>query len=369
MNKLTFNPSRLTFAREHRGFSIKILADKLGVSTKIISNYENNLSIPPENSMAAIAEALRYPLHFFSLGDLPSLESESISFRSLARMSAKVRKQANCTARMTLTIADWLEKKFKLPETALPDLSGLEPETAAAVLRREWAIGEASIKNMVHLVESKGVRVFSADQKTDDMDAFSFWYEGSAYILLNNRKSAERSRFDCAHELGHLVLHQHQSSRGKEIESDANRFASAFLMPDGSVRGYVPSWVTLQEIIDLKSIWIVSAAALIRRAKDLNIITEWQYRNLTIQLSKQGGMKTEPRPYPHKESSLILSKILNLLREDGLSKKSIAESLGQNLDDIDTLLFSHVVTLEGGDIAKKPPLSKNTDRSYLKVIK
>jgi len=40
-------------------------------------------------------------------------------------------------------------------------------------------------------------------------------------------KIAERSRFDAAHELGHLILHRHTGSAHPRAESEADAFASA----------------------------------------------------------------------------------------------------------------------------------------------
>jgi len=48
-----------------------------------------------------------------------------------------------------------------LPKPNLPLLRGVEPETAAEMLRQKWSLGQRPIKNMIHLVEAHGVRVFS----------------------------------------------------------------------------------------------------------------------------------------------------------------------------------------------------------------
>lgn len=95
-------------------------------------------------------------------------------------------------------------------------------------------LGEAPIANMVHLLETKGVRVFSLVEDCHELDAFSTWLDGTPFVFLNTRKSAERSRMDAAHELGHLVLHRVGRPQGKEAEEEATRFGAAFLMPRAS---------------------------------------------------------------------------------------------------------------------------------------
>lgn len=50
----------------------------------------------------------------------------------------------------------------------------------------------------------------------------------SAFYFLNTSRTAERCRFDLAHELGHLVMHKHGIIEGIHVEQEANAFASAF---------------------------------------------------------------------------------------------------------------------------------------------
>ncbi|WP_208405781.1 ImmA/IrrE family metallo-endopeptidase [Amycolatopsis granulosa] len=40
------------------------------------------------------------------------------------------------------------------------------------------------------------------------LDAFSLYIENEPFIFIDTGKTAERQRFDAAHELGHLVMHQ-----------------------------------------------------------------------------------------------------------------------------------------------------------------
>lgn len=58
---------------------------------------------------------------------------------------------------------------------------------------------------MIHLLEAHGVRVLSLTQECREVDAFSLWLQ-QPFVFLNTQKSGEHSRFDAAHELGHLPL-------------------------------------------------------------------------------------------------------------------------------------------------------------------
>ncbi|WP_419757134.1 ImmA/IrrE family metallo-endopeptidase [Teredinibacter turnerae] len=73
------------------------------------------------------------------------------------------------------------------------------------------------------------------------------------FVFLNTKKTAERCRFDAAHELGHLVMHCHGAPQGQEAEKEANAFASAFLMPRRSVLANAPRSATLKSLISHKN--------------------------------------------------------------------------------------------------------------------
>jgi Zn-dependent peptidase ImmA (M78 family) len=210
------------------------------------------------------------------------------------------------------------------------------------VLRQHWTLGEKPVRNVVHLLESKGVRVYSMAEDTAEVDAFSLWRENTPFVFLNTRKSAERSRFDVAHELGHLILHRHDEPRGREAEHEANRFASAFLMPRGSVLAHAPMMVTLETLILLKHHWIVSVAALAYRLHALGILSEWNYRGLCIEMGQRGYRTHEPEG-AQREMSLIIPKIFTALREDGMTKSDVAAALHIEAEELDRLVFGLAV--------------------------
>jgi len=348
-DNLVFNPTRLKFARKRRGFSAEALCGVLGITIKTLSNYENGRGEPPPAMLHKLTSVLQFPEEFFFADDISPIDDSAVSFRSLARMSAKVRDAVLHAGKIALDLSEWLDKRFETPPVVLPDLKDFTPEAAAEALRSTWMLGEKPIGNMVHLLESKGIRVFALTEDSMDMDACSFWKADRPFVFLNTKKSVEHSRFDAAHELGHLVLHKHGDPIGKSAEFQAHRFASAFLMTENSVRAYFRMCPTLDKIIEDKSLWKVSAAAYVRRLKDLSLITEWQYRSFSIELSKRGYMKKEPRPVPQRETSKLLPMLLQALREEGITRHSIAKDLNLYTKDVDALIFNlTILPLSGG---------------------
>ena len=172
------------------------------------------------------------------------------------------------------------------------------------------------------------------------------------------RKSAERGRFDAAHELGHLVLHRHAAPSGQQAEQDANAFASALLMPPASIRAYAPHFATIGNLMPLKKAWGVSLAAITRRLHKLGLLSDWHYRTLYIDLSSRGYRKKEPEGAP-RETSQVLQKVFSALRAEGVSKQDIADELRIHPTDIDELVFGLALTcLDGIDPKSKVSRSR-----------
>lgn len=354
-----FNPSRLAFARRHRGFSKKDLAEKLNVTYRALVAYELGEYPPMPEVLSELSAALKFPECFFSGNDLETLMAEDVSFRSLTKMAAKQRDTALTQSELALYLSKWLESRFELPVLDIPDLrQEKDPEAAAEALREHWGLGLLAIRNMVHLLESKGVRVFSLSIRNVDVDALSTWKAGTPFVFLNSYKSAERSRFDAAHELGHLVLHRQGPPSGRVGEEEAHRFASAFLMPAASVLARAPKLASIPELFRLKKIFGVSVAAINYRLHQLKLISDWQYRSLAIQISKNGYRSSEPGGAT-RETSLVLPIILGKLYDDGFPRWRIAQELGLPLQELENLLFSLVMTaVQGGKVGEEEPKTK-----------
>jgi len=335
-----FNPKRLKFARARRQLTMKALADEVGLTSRTISSYESNREKEiPEETLSQIASVLKYPTSFFYGEDIEPIEKETVSFRALSKMRAAQRDAAIAAGELALLFNDWAESNYQLPRNKLPDLGiNVAPEEAAVALREKWCLGEQSIKSVIHLLESKGIRVFSLMENNHEVDAYSFWKDETPFIFLNTKKSGERSRFDACHELGHLILHKHGAPTGRQAEIEANRFASALLMPEGAVKADAPVFASINHLVKLKKLWDVSVAALVRRLYDLSIITDWQYNQLSKELAKLGYYKKEPNGISN-EKSVLLSKVVQSLKDDGITTPIIAGMLNIPVDELAQLLF------------------------------
>ncbi|OYY71024.1 MAG: XRE family transcriptional regulator [Sphingomonadales bacterium 28-55-16] len=334
-----FNPQRLTLARKRRKMTARKLADIIDVSPITISRLENGANEPEDDTLSALASALDFPRGFFFAEDVDELPAEAASFRSLSSMSAKERDAALSAGVIAYLFHDWVAERFNLPEVDVPDMredSG--PESAARIVRAQWGLGEQPISNMVRLLESKGVRVFSLCEDTKNVDAFSCWRGDQPFVFLNTFKSTERSRFDAAHELGHLVMHRHgepQDSRQAEIEAD--KFASALLMPADDVLSRIRYVPDLDSLVSYKRRWGVSVAALNYRLHKLRVVSEWQNRSLNVELSSRGYRRSEPEGLAP-ETSALWPQIFAALWQDRITREAIADQLFISSAELDMIL-------------------------------
>jgi Zn-dependent peptidase ImmA (M78 family)/DNA-binding XRE family transcriptional regulator len=362
-NAANFNSNRLSIARKRRGLTKTALAKRAGIDLRSVTAYEGGDYPPKLDTAQCLAEALKFPLEFFYGDDLDEPRPDTASFRAMSKMTSTQRDMALSQGTIALHLSNWLEQKFDLPKPNLPDLSReASPEAAAEALRRHWKIGVQPVENMIHLLEAKGVRIFSLAIDAREVDAFSLWKGETPFMFLNHHKSSEHSRYDAAHELGHLVLHKHGLPQGRDTEREADLFASAFLMPYQSVVSNSGRNPSLSDLIKLKAKWTVSVTALNRRLHTVGMTSDWQYRNLLIEISKRGFRKTEPREAP-REWSYILKTVFEELREEGCTRPDIAKDLAIPRDELEQLIFGlAIAALEGG---RKSSATKATPKLEL----
>lgn len=358
-------PSRIRLARERRGITLAELSRRSGVSQQSLSGYENAHSEPTGATLKNIAMALGFPASFFTADEIDEVPAEAVAFRARTKTSARKQKAVRAAAALAVELHEWLDRRFTLPAPDVPTFGRPDPELAAEMVRSRWGMGERPAPNVVHLLEAHGVRVFSLDPEYEEVDAFSFWRDAVPFVFLNTGKTGERGRFDGAHELGHLVLHgSDRPLTGPEAEREANQFASAFLMPRADVIARMPSGAQVDQIIEAKSIWKVSAMALTYRLHDLGVLTDWQYRSNCRQLAQLGYRKDEPGGIV-RETSQVLTKVFRKLRQTGISPARVADELHIPVSELNQLMFGLALTARegGGDGVAMGP------RTALRLVK
>lgn len=339
MTGRTFNPERLDLARRLRGLTKQSLVQSTGLSRRSLAGFFAGENEPKPDSAQRLADALDFPVRFFYISEFRAIPATAPSFRARSSMTRRQRDQAFAAGELGLCLSHWIDERFRLPPVDIASHDDEDPEAAAMAVRARWDLGFRPIKNMVRLLEAHGARVYALAEDMKQVDAYSFWSPSrQPFVFLNMSKSAERSRMDAAHELGHLVMHPWGGTlRSAHKESQANRFASALLMPAGSVLARVPRNPPLAQIVRAKAYWKVSASALTYRLQQAGLLSDAQRKQLWADIGYTGYRTNEPNPL-NRETSLALAQVFGHLRRRHVSVMRIADEIAVNPEDLTRLL-------------------------------
>jgi Zn-dependent peptidase ImmA (M78 family)/DNA-binding XRE family transcriptional regulator len=337
---------RIKLARELRGWTQQELTAEAGgkFSAAALSQLERGRTRPSPTTLVAIAEATKCPIEFFVArpGDL----ERPGFFRSLQATSARERRQHLARARLLSDFVAALEEHIDFPELTLPRVQlesrdEAEVEKAAHALRKAWRLEPGPIRNVVREFERNGIIVVRMSDFQREIDAFSVRYASRPVVVLGSEKGVTaRSRFDAAHEVAHLVLHSDSDAGKRAAEREAHEFAAAFLMPSSDIRKWLPRTADWSVLMQLKTQWRVSIAALLRRACTLEVMTKDRYVNAMKTMSARGWRKREPgdEKLGALESPVLLRRAVRQLAEIDLTLEDLAEEASLPLDDVRHLL-------------------------------
>lgn len=333
-----FDGGRLTQARELAGFLKSDLAAATKLSAAAIGQFESRVSRPTAGTVAKLALALKVPPAFFAANrQRLSISEADTHFRSLRSTSKRDRAKARAQVELLAEIVQALERRVRLPEVDLPEVDpDSSPQQAAQAVREAWALGDGPLRDVVGLLERKGVIISRLPAATDELDAFSCWLGSRPFIILvSNKDAADRARFDAAHELAHLLLHHDAHPGDAAVERAAHAFAAEFLAPTRSIGPLLPKRVDWRRLAGLKLEWGVSMAMLLRRMRDLSVISDAAYRRGMMDLSRRGWRRSEPIDIGLPERPELLARALSLLEEHrGFSLDQLATDLALGRDNI-----------------------------------
>jgi Zn-dependent peptidase ImmA (M78 family) len=341
------NPKMIVLARESRGISQSLLAKKVKISQGKLSKIENGiLTITSEDEFKKFSATLGYPLSFFTrtenlygvgLSEFFHRKRQSVPQRELNKIYAQLELR-----RFEITI---FLQSVDIGETNFfkidPDENNDDIESIAQSVRAVWRIPPGPIENVVDVIEEAGCIVVPFNFGKSNIDAISNWHPGLPPIIyINYNRPMDRIRFTLAHEVGHLIMHEKPPNNIEDIESQADRFASEFLMPKKEIYKLLNK-LTLQKAAALKPFWKVSMAALIKRATDINKITERQSRYLWTQLGRAGYRSNEPGEIDVTyEYPKLLDEIVQVHKNDLLyDLGDLSSALNLNKDEFKSLYY------------------------------
>jgi len=380
-----FVPARLTEARAARRIKTqKTLAEALGVVSSTVSRWEKGEIAPDADALSALSDTLGVRREFFLR---PVYESARPMFhRQLSNtLTGDIRYQQSQMSWLQ-ELSSILQHYVEFPTVDIPDVLGTaswkqlreeDIERIALELRRHWNVGDGPCGDIVPLLERVGIVVGTIEMGTSRLDGLCSWSpdgERPHILLATDKMSFPRRQMDGAHELAHAVLHRNVTAREfhenlKEIEKQAFRLASAFLMPSTTYPHEVrrPS---LSTFLSLKERWRVSIKAQIHRLADLEIIPSDYVTDLYKLHSAKGWTREEPldREWQVSEPRLIRDAF-NLIINSGVRTKSdlLAVEFTMSPEDIERLAClpsGWFIEREGKLVQLKVPEVSHNERSW-----
>lgn len=375
-----FQPSRLVQALAARRLSQIHLASMVGVSAPTISKWRSGLQAPEADALARLASVINVTPEWFTRQ--PSPKSSAPLFRSNASALATARAMLEARLEWAQDVAIGLSEFLDFPSVNLSIRDFTDPasitmgdiESAASECRERWGIGRGPVPDLALAVEGAGVilvREETGVAQIEGLSAWSYALDRPMVYLSADKDNAFRSRFDLAHELGHLILHKYipratERERHNLMEKQAHAFAGAFLLPAETFAHEVRTPVTLDSLLLLKQRWGVSVAAILMRLEALEIITAEEKQLLFKRRSARWGVKSEPGDEMRvPEKPRLLKRSIDLLLSSGvMTRQSIPQYMGLAEGDIETLACLPEGFFQGlGDVVELAKLRNSAPQS------
>ncbi|MEX2288244.1 MAG: XRE family transcriptional regulator [Planctomycetaceae bacterium] len=329
MSCIVINNRLITVARESRGKTQKQLAGDMSITQGKLSKFENGTLPVPDSDLDALSEATKYTRDFFLQGDevfgLGTIcvfhrKRSSVPIRTLKAIQAQLNIFRMQVTRLLEGVS--VEKDRPLPLMDVDKYGG--PEKVAQELRRVWKLPLGPISNLTAVIERSGVVVFPVDFGTRQIDAVSQNIAGSPPVFMVSKLApGDRLRWSLAHELGHMVMHSEPSPN---MEVEANKFAAEFLTPAAEI-GTSLKTLTIDRAAQLKRQWLVSMAAVIKRAADLERISQRHARTLYMQMSQNGWRMKEPIEVKQEAPTVLQDMIRVHLEDHSMSVDKLSDTV------------------------------------------
>ncbi|MEJ5946958.1 XRE family transcriptional regulator [Pseudokineococcus basanitobsidens] len=298
---------RLTVLRHLYGLTQQDLASRVDLSPSFISHVERGTKLLPVEVVERLALAFALPTSFFYV-PTPAWVGAQATFRKSSKATRRDEERVSACYDEASRLFHWASEASGYHESDLPDLdvSTDDPEAVGAEIRRRAGLGkEDPVLNVTRLLERLGIGV------VHHLDHLAM--DGSAHAGVSRPSSLNSrpligvatpalpppvKRLTLMHELGHLIFDRDlavpiTSVRAIE-ERRAFRLAGAVLLPTRVIQQRVSEGLKLHAYLGIKADYGVSVGGILKRARDVDVISRARYRSLSIQLSSQGWRYDEP---------------------------------------------------------------------------
>lgn len=345
-----FIGTNLRLIRLFHDLSLTELGEQVGVSKQFLSRVETGAETVSNQLENSLAHQLAVLPEFFYHIDPNPIADEQCHFRRQLTTKVALRQVARARGEMLKRLVGVLDEHVELPRYQVGEAdpgSAEMIEHAAERFRALFGLGLGPLSNVTRIAENAGAVVMKVDGLAAEIDAVSFATKRPLIALNISGRSACRERFGIAHELGHFSLHIGVMTGDRLTETQANRFASALLMPRSTftsecqmaIRGTRLNWPGLSE---MKLRWGVSKAAIIFRGRQLGVFSDDQAKAGYIGLNRHGEALQESEDHLiANEDPEVITESLKVMKEHfGVPLAAVAREMSVQSSLLEELLMS-----------------------------
>jgi len=238
---------RVSYARKQLGLNQEELSKSLGFKDRqILSNIENGNRGVSVEELIKIMKITGKNLEFFTDSFSVAGEAE-FSFRAnadeptLNEFQEKAEKILGTYKRLSELNNDnfsYLSKKLRITEKS----SFEDALNAGEMVSEELCLGDIPSKNLRNKIEDVLNILLLYLDIPQDISGAACRLQNFDSILINRNETLGRINFDISHELFHILTWENMrpnridEKTNSRCEQLANKFASAFLMPEKSLK-------------------------------------------------------------------------------------------------------------------------------------
>jgi Zn-dependent peptidase ImmA (M78 family)/transcriptional regulator with XRE-family HTH domain len=271
---------------------------RAAISHATLASYENGVTMPPIDILAALAGIYRRSLNWFldTRDSLTGFRYRNLGSRVGLTDQRKYAAVAGKWADAYFNLERHLNQHRQVSVLTAPHHGMTATSLAETVRRQSLHLDDRQpVQNTVCALESFSAWALEL-RASFGVDGAAAKLGGEPVIIINPKIANDRVRLNAALELGYVLFETTGFSSGliePEIERQAYDFACSLLMPESQLRAAFEG-TSMLRLIEYKERFGIGLAAMLHRAEKLKIINTTAYRWLWAEFGRRGWRQKEP---------------------------------------------------------------------------